>query len=98
MEEKKQPENTNKTNDAKKMKRTFSGIVVSTKMDKTAVVEVKRVKMHPKYKKRYFITRKFKVHDEKNLAKMGETVEFIECRPISKDKKWRLIYKQEVKK
>ena len=89
---------TNKPEEKKTMKRTLSGIVVSDKMDKTIVVEVKRVKMHPKYQKRFTVSRKFKVHDEKNLAKVGDEVSFTECRPLSKDKKWRLLTnKQETK-
>jgi len=74
-----------------KIKRKFKGIVVSDKMDKTIVVRVERIKQHPKYKKRYKVYRKFKVHDEKNEAKIGDQVVFEECRPISKEKRWRLI-------
>lgn len=72
-------------------KRRFHGIVVSDKMDKTIVVSVEKVKIHPKYKKRYTISKKYKVHDEKNEHKAGNKVEFIECRPISKDKRWRVV-------
>lgn len=71
----------------------FKGEVVSDKMSKTIVVRVDRFSMHPKYKKRYRISRKYKVHDEKCQFKIGDIVEFIECRPLSKDKKWRVIYK-----
>lgn len=71
-------------------KRAFTGNVVSDKMDKTIVVAVKMVKTHPIYKKQYAVTRRYKVHDEKNLAKIGDVVEFMECRPMSKEKKWRL--------
>ena len=74
----------------KVIKRTFNGIVVSDKMDKTIVVAVKRVKTHPIYKKKYTVTRKFKVHDPNNKAKIGEEVTFVECRPLSKEKRWRL--------
>lgn len=73
------------------MKRKFQGLVVSDKMKKTIVVKVTRIKMHPLYKKRYRISKKFKVHDENNQAKTGDTVVFEECRPLSKDKRWRLI-------
>ena len=72
-------------------KKRFKGKVVSDKMDKTIVVEVERIKVHPLYKKRYNVHKKYKVHDEKNRAKQGQKVVFEECRPISKDKKWRLI-------
>jgi len=73
-------------------RRKFSGLVVSDKMDKTIVVSVESVKMHPKYKKRYTVSKKYKVHDEKNLYKEGDKIQFLECRPLSKDKRWRVIY------
>ncbi|MDD4271518.1 MAG: 30S ribosomal protein S17 [Patescibacteria group bacterium] len=74
------------------IKRKFIGIVVGDKMDKTRVVSVESVKVHPMYKKRYKVNKKYKVHDEKNLYKAGDKVQFIECRPLSKDKRWRMIY------
>jgi len=73
--------------------RKFVGLVVSDAMDKTIVVRVDRVKTHAKYQKQYTVSRKYKVHDEKNEYKKGDTVEFIECRPISKDKRWRVVNK-----
>lgn len=79
-------------NKIKIIKRKFSGAVVGDKMDKTRVVSVDSVKVHPVYKKRYKVSKKYKVHDEKNLYKIGDKVLFIECRPLSKDKKWRMIY------
>jgi len=75
----------------KKITRAFTGIVISDKMDKTIVVKVNRTKVHPKYKKRYTISDHYKVHDEKNQFKAGDKVNFIECRPLSKDKRWRVI-------
>ncbi|MFH1233097.1 MAG: 30S ribosomal protein S17 [Patescibacteria group bacterium] len=72
----------------KVIKRKFNGVVTSDKMDKTIVVSVDRVKIHSRYKKRYTISKKYKVHDEKNQYKEGDKVQFIETRPISKDKKW----------
>ena len=72
-------------------KRTFTGVVTSDKMDKTIVVRVDRTVTHPKYGKRYVRSRKFKVHDEGNAHKTGETVMFVETRPMSKDKRWRVI-------
>jgi small subunit ribosomal protein S17 len=72
--------------------RKLAGVVVSNKMDKTIVVRVDRVAVHPKYKKRYTVSQKYKVHDEKNQYQEGDKVIFSECRPISKDKKWRVIY------
>ena len=74
------------------IRRKFSGVVVSNKNDKTIVVKVESVKKHPKYQKRYVVSRKYKVHDEKNLYKTGDKVQFMECRPLSKDKRWRMIY------
>lgn len=72
--------------------RRFTGTVVSDKMDKTIVVKVAQTKIHPRYHKRYTISRHFKVHDEKNQFKIGDQVAFVACRPISRDKKWRVIY------
>lgn len=77
----------------KKIRKVFEGIVVSDKMKKTLVVRVERMKLHPKYKKRYRVSRKFKVHDEKEQFKVGNKVSFIECRPLSKEKRWRVLYK-----
>ncbi len=74
--------------------RIFKGEVVSDKMDKTIVVRVDRTKVHPKYNKRYTLSRKYKVHDPKNQYQPGEQVKFIESRPFSKDKRWRVIYNQ----
>lgn len=71
--------------------RKFNGEVVSDKNDKTIVVKVESVKKHPKYQKRYVSSRRYKVHDEKNEYKVGDKVSFIECRPLSKDKRWRVI-------
>lgn len=73
------------------IRKKFNGIVVSTKCDKTAVVLVERVKMDQKYKKRYTVSRKYKVHDENNECKVGEKVVFVECRPLSRDKRWRIV-------
>jgi small subunit ribosomal protein S17 len=80
------------TNDTKEtIKRKFQGEVVSDVEDKTVRVKIKRMKQHPKYKKRYDVSKKYAVHDEENIAEEGDTVVFEECRPISKTKKWRLI-------
>lgn len=73
------------------IKRKFRGEVVSAKEDKTVRVKVKRMKQHPKYKKRYDVSKRYAVHDENNEAEEGDTVVFEECRPISKTKKWRVI-------
>ncbi len=70
--------------------RKFRGLVVSDKMDKTIVVRVDHVRRHPKYEKQYTVSKKYKVHDEANAHKVGDVVEFIECRPLSKEKRWRV--------
>lgn len=72
--------------------RRLSGVVVSDKMQKTIVVKVDRTKMHQRYKKRYVVSERHKVHDEKNQYKEGDKVQFQECRPLSKDKRWNVIY------
>jgi small subunit ribosomal protein S17 len=68
------------------------GIVVSDKMDKTIVVKVSQLKTHPRYKKRYRVFKKYKVHDPENKFKVGDVVEFVECRPLSKEKRWKVLY------
>lgn len=67
------------------------GKVVSDKMDKTIVVAVETYKKHDLYHKRIKYTKKFKAHDENNEAKIGDTVKIMETRPLSKDKRWRLV-------
>ncbi|HQG40366.1 MAG TPA: 30S ribosomal protein S17 [Spirochaetales bacterium] len=69
----------------------MQGIVVSDKMDKTIVVEVLMRKLHPLYKKYVNKTKRVKAHDEKNDAKVGDTVRIEECRPLSKEKHFRLV-------
>ncbi len=71
-------------------KKRYTGIVSSDKMDKTIVVTVTTRKLHPLYKKYVMSTKKVKAHDETNSAGMGDTVRVVECRPISKEKSWRL--------
>jgi small subunit ribosomal protein S17 len=73
-------------------KKKFNGLVVSDKMDKTIVVRVDRIKKNSKYGKRYATSKKYKVHDGKNRYKEGDKVVFQQCRPISRDKRWRVIY------
>jgi len=72
-------------------KKVFTGIVVSDKMEKTRVVSVERKLQHPVYSKYVRKRKKFKVHDEENKSRQGDVVEIIECRPISKEKRWRLV-------
>jgi small subunit ribosomal protein S17 len=74
----------------RKEKQTLQGVVVSDKMQKTIVVEIMMRKLHPLYKKYLTRTKKVKAHDENNEAKIGDTVRVVECRPLSRDKRWRL--------
>lgn len=71
--------------------RERQGVVVSDKMDKTIVVQVSAVKPHAEYKKIIRTTDRLKAHDEQNEAHVGDTVLVRECRPLSRDKTWRLI-------
>ena len=72
-------------------KKTLQGIVVSDKMQKTVVVEVETVKLQQKLQMRYKSHMKYKAHDEKNECAIGDIAVIEECRPISKDKRWRVI-------
>ena len=67
------------------------GTVSSDKMEKTITVRVETVKQHPLYKKTIKTSKKYKVHDEQNEAKAGDIVRIMETRPLSKDKRWRLL-------
>ncbi|MFZ6035763.1 MAG: 30S ribosomal protein S17 [Patescibacteria group bacterium] len=73
--------------------RTLIGIVTSDAMDKTVVVSVQSVKEHPKYRKQYKTHKKYKAHDSKNEYHVGDRVMIQEVRPISRDKRWRVINK-----
>jgi small subunit ribosomal protein S17 len=78
-------------NTARHNRRTKQGRVVSDKMDKTIVVVAETRVPHPVYGKIVRKSVKFKAHDETNDAKTGDTVRIMECRPLSKDKRWRLV-------
>ncbi|MDD3879547.1 MAG: 30S ribosomal protein S17 [Syntrophomonas sp.] len=67
------------------------GTVSSDKMDKTITVSVETVRQHPLYKKTIKTSKKYKAHDENNEAKTGDIVKIMETRPLSKDKRWRLV-------
>ncbi len=67
------------------------GVVVSDKMDKTIVVETENSSVHRLYGKRIKTHKRYKVHDENNECGIGDTVRIMETRPLSKDKKWRLV-------
>ncbi len=73
--------------------RTLTGEVVSTAMDKTVVVKVTRVKIHPKYRKRVKVAKKYHAHDPNNEYRVGDVVEIRETRPLSKTKRWRVVRK-----
>ena len=77
------------SNQAKR--KTMTGVVVSNKMDKTVVVQVERKFSHPVFKKVVKTTKKYKVHDEKNECLEGDFICIQETRPLSKQKRWRLI-------
>ena len=72
-------------------KKTMTGVVVSNKMDKTIVVKVERRFAHPVFKKVVKTTKKYKVHDENNECVEGDFIRIQETRPLSKEKRWRLI-------
>jgi len=72
-------------------KKKLKGIIVSNKMKDTVVVKVDRIKEHPKYKRRYKISKKYKAHTEKSEFEIGDKVVIEECKPKSKDKHWRVI-------
>ena len=86
-------QNTIKKEEKKIIRKKFNGVVVSDKMNKTIVVKVERTKIHPKYGKRYKSSKKYKVHDEDGKFKIDDKVSFIECRPYSKEKRWRVLSK-----
>ncbi|MBQ9625103.1 MAG: 30S ribosomal protein S17 [Clostridia bacterium] len=73
------------------LRKTRTGVVVSDKMDKTVVVAIKTKVKHPLYGKIMNRTTKFKVHDENNECGIGDTIKIMETRPLSKDKRWRLV-------
>ena len=75
------------------VKKQFIGKIISNKMQKTDVVLVERIKKHPKYKRRYKISKKYKAHDERGEYKVGDRVVIEECRPISKEKRWKVVQK-----
>ena len=72
-------------------RKSRTGLVVSDKMNKTVVVAIERRVPHPVYGKMVTRTKRLKAHDEENSAKVGDTVRIMETRPLSKDKRWRLV-------
>jgi len=77
----------------KKLRGMKTGLVVSDKADKTVTVLVGRVKEHPVYKKKFFVSKKIKVHDPENQYKTGDTVEIASTRPLSRDKYFKVVRK-----
>jgi small subunit ribosomal protein S17 len=77
--------------EARGNRKTRTGVVVSDKMDKTIVVEIRTRVRHPLYGKILNRTTKLKAHDENNVCGIGDTVRVMETRPLSKDKRWRLV-------
>ena len=73
------------------LRKTRIGVVVSDKMDKTCVIQIKTRVRHPLYGKIMNQTSKLKVHDENNECGVGDTIKVMETRPLSKDKRWRLV-------
>ena len=84
-------EMTNEQATDRNARKTRTGIVVSDKMQKTVVVAIERRVPHPIYGKMITRTKRLKAHDEENSAKVGDTVRIVETRPLSKDKRWRLV-------
>ena len=84
-------EMTGSRTEVRNARKTRIGLVVSDKMQKTVVVAIERRIPHPVYGKMVTRTRRLKAHDEQNEAKTGDTVRIMETRPMSKDKRWRLV-------
>jgi small subunit ribosomal protein S17 len=83
--------NARETTKSRGTRKTRLGIVVSDKMQKTVVVAIERRYAHPVYNKMVTRTKRVKAHDEENAAKSGDTVRIMETRPLSKDKRWRVV-------
>ena len=84
-------EMTNEQTTDRGARKSRTGLVVSDKMQKTVVVAIERRVPHPIYGKMITRTKRLKAHDEENSAKVGDTVRIVETRPLSKDKRWRLV-------
>jgi small subunit ribosomal protein S17 len=76
--------------ETRSLKKERSGTVVSDRMEKTIVVSIERTVMHPKYKKYLKRRTRVKAHDESNQCQVGDRVRIVECRPLSRDKRWRV--------
>lgn len=73
-------------------KRILQGVVISDKADKTVTVRVTRRVTHARYKKIVSMSKKYSAHDEKNQYKIGDSVKIVECKPVSKSKRWEVLY------
>ncbi len=82
---------TESTTERESRRKVREGLVVSDKMDKTAVVAIVRLKRHPLYGRVQRVTKRFKAHDENNEAREGDRVRIMETRPLSKQKNWRIL-------
>ena len=82
---------TGEKGEHRNQRKTRTGLVVSDKMQKTVVVAIERRMPHPVYGKMMTRTKRLKAHDEENSAKEGDTVRIMETRPLSKDKRWRVV-------
>jgi small subunit ribosomal protein S17 len=80
-----------------KNKRILKGVVVSNKMTNTLVVELQSMKKHPKYDKRYRVSKRYHVHDTSGVYEIGDHIRFQECRPLSKTKRWFALPKNNKK-
>ncbi len=76
---------------ARGMRKSRTGIVISDKMDKTVIVRVQTLKEHRRYKKHVQQSHRFKAHDEQNQCKVGDRVRIVETRPLSHEKRWRVV-------
>lgn len=83
-----------KEDSTQKADRSLKGVVVSNKMNKTVIVSVSRFIKHPLYGKFYKVNKKYKAHDEDNTYQIGDTVRIVSTRPISKDKKFKVVSKE----
>lgn len=84
---------SNRPNNMTTAKRRLTGTIVSDKMDKTVVVTVETVTQHPIYRKKYSVHKKYKAHDPQNEFHSGDVVIIEEMRPLSRDKRWRVVAK-----
>jgi small subunit ribosomal protein S17 len=89
--EKTMEETTQETTDDRKLRKVRVGTVVSDKMQKTIVVQIEHLVKHPTYRRYVRRRKRYKVHDEENKCHIGDVVSFMDTRPLSKDKRWRVL-------